>query len=227
MGYERRFGKSVRARRENTRERRGRFLLVLGGITTEKEYFLAVGKSLAATGLQIDTVYEGWNPRRLVEEARNLQQQDARQAKKDGDPRDVFDAIWVVIDVDEFAREIAELRNELRGDKLKLAVSNPCFETWAVLHGDDQFSAPCERGSVQSEAKKRGLIDRANGKSLVWPAWEGRFEVAAQRAAQLRQRHATSGAQFPANNPSTDVDIVVRTLIESAVAANPEYAHSL
>lgn len=201
--------------------------MVLGGIKTEQEYFQAVTKSLAATGLHIETVAEGWNPRKLVEEAKVRQQQDVRQAKKDGYAQDVFDAIWVVTDVDEFAAEIVGLMAELRSGPISLVVSNPCFEAWAVLHGDDQFSAPCERGTVQAEAKKRGLIDPSNGKSLIWAAWEGRFETAEKRAMHLRKRHQASEALFPADNPSTDVDVIVRTLINSAVASNPEYRHSL
>ena len=54
----------------------------------------------------------------------------AQEAKRDGLP---YDSIWIVFDKDEHAR-IPETFVESENEKVKIAFSVVCFETWILLH---------------------------------------------------------------------------------------------
>lgn len=213
-------GRPSAGRKIANRAPRARVLLVLGGKTTEVEYFAYVKHSLRASAVDIEVVAEGWNPARLLEHAESLMERDRKQAKRSGDPLDVYDFVWVVIDVDETAEEIRRIAPLAARSKVVLVVSNPCFEIWPIIHVEE-LTRPMERGELQTHAKNLGVIDRRNGKSIVVPKLAGNFAVSESRAQELRRRHDRSGAEFPHNCPSTDVDLVVRQLIDSSVASNP------
>jgi hypothetical protein len=46
-----------------------------------------------------------------------------------------FEHIWCVVDVDQF--DIATAEREAARHGVELAVSNPCFELWLLLHFED------------------------------------------------------------------------------------------
>jgi hypothetical protein len=43
------------------------------------------------------------------------------------------DEVWCVFDVDEHPK-LAEARDQANANGIQLAVSNPCFELWLLLH---------------------------------------------------------------------------------------------
>ncbi|MGH3935680.1 MAG: RloB family protein [Pseudonocardiaceae bacterium] len=74
-------------------------------------------------------------PRELVEHARRI-------APAGGDE---FDEVWCVVDSDEFDLEPAvALAAKLDG---RLAVSNPCFELWLLLHHQACAAPLCDAKS--------------------------------------------------------------------------------
>lgn len=52
-----------------------------------------------------------------------------RQLDPDG-----FDQFWCVFDVDEYGSDIDEAVRLARRLRVGLAISNPCFEFWLILH---------------------------------------------------------------------------------------------
>src|SRR6185436_2146803 len=50
-----------------------------------------------------------------------------------------YDEVWCVTDVDHYERDGGKVTAAvaLAGDDIKLAVSNPCFELWLLLHHED------------------------------------------------------------------------------------------
>jgi hypothetical protein len=49
------------------------------------------------------------------------------------DNRDDFDEVWCVLDTDEF-QDITQAAALARRSGVRVAVSNPCFELWLLLH---------------------------------------------------------------------------------------------
>ncbi|WP_130346212.1 RloB family protein [Herbihabitans rhizosphaerae] len=114
-------------RRENRRGRRGpqleerqQVLIVCGGEVTEPSYFRGLKKAARNPALRIDVRGRGEAPISLV-------QYTARVAENE-----TYDRAWCVVDVDDFDLESVVALARDRG--IGLAVSNPCFEYWLLLH---------------------------------------------------------------------------------------------
>jgi hypothetical protein len=117
-----------------------------------------------------------------------------------------YDQIWVVFDVDEHPG-VPEAKKQAKDNNLMVAISNPCFELWALLHFQNQT----------------GFISRHDAQRLVKtyiPEYEKklpcellmkRIEDAFRRADELRIQNSRN--QCAGNNPSTDVDHLVQNIL--------------
>lgn len=118
-------------RRENSATRSGRrrqersqTLVICGGEKTEVDYFSGL-KRLHRARITVKPKCDSpANLVRFAERLRNLYPEE-------------FDEVWCVVDVDEFDIEAASVAAQRAG--IELAISNPCFEFWLLLH----FRDPC------------------------------------------------------------------------------------
>ena len=107
-----------------------------------------------------------------------------------------------MFDFDEHPN-LSQAITEAAQSGIEVAVSNPCFELWLVLHLQDQ-TAYTTRSAVQRHSARLNLT---SGKQLPDGALDilvDAFEIAKQRAKALDQRHQDNGSP-PRSNPSTDV----------------------
>jgi hypothetical protein len=133
----------VLRRRKPFREPKPRILIVCEGTRTEPEYFTDLrNRERSLVELVIEA---GGTPKTLVERAVALKKESKRQAKKD--PNLGYEHVWCVFDVDEHPY-VAEAQQQARDNKIDVAISNPCFELWALLHFQDQH-AWIDRSNVQ------------------------------------------------------------------------------
>lgn len=84
-----------------------------------------------------------------------------------------------------------------------VAVSNPCFELWLVLHIREQMRH-IDRKQVQDLSGALGLTDGKNIPKTAWNTLVEAFEDAKRRARALDERHEGNDSP-PRTNPSTDV----------------------
>jgi hypothetical protein len=125
----------VLRRRKPFREPKPRILIVCEGTRTEPEYFTDLrNRERSLVELVIEA---GGTPKTLVERAVALKKESKRQAKKD--PNLGYEHVWCVFDVDEHPY-VAEAQQQARDNKIDVAISNPCFELWALLHFQDQHA---------------------------------------------------------------------------------------
>lgn len=195
-------------RRGRGQEQRQRYILrVLSeGEVTEPGYFAEwARRNRRSVRLKLEDT--GMEPASLVRRAKEYLR-TRRPRREDPD----FDEIWCVFDTDQHPN-LAHAINEARQSEIEVAVSNPCFELWLVLHVREQ-TAHINRHDVQRLASALGL---AHGKRIPDTArdalMEG-FETARQRARALDERHAGNGSP-PRENPSTDVWRLVDRLREA------------
>ena len=137
-------------RHKPRREPLPRILIVCEGERTEKGYFnhLRVSRRIPIE-LEIEA---GGTPKRLVEQASKMKKQAAKEAERDRDENLSFDEVWCVFDVDEHPL-VADAKQQARDNGIALAISNPCFELWVLLHFQDQ-RRHIERGGVQKLCRK-------------------------------------------------------------------------
>lgn len=195
-------------RRGRGQEQRQRYILrVLSeGEVTEPGYFAEwARRNRRKVRLRLDDT--GMEPVALVRRARQYLR-TRRPRREDPD----FDEIWCVFDTDEHPN-LAQAINEAGQSGIGVAVSNPCFELWLVLHAREQ-TAHINRHDVQRLASELGLADGKRIPDTARDALVEGFETARQRARALDERHAGNGSP-PRENPSTDVWRLVDRLREA------------
>lgn len=120
------------------------------------------------------------------------------------------DECWCLFDV-EWPKNHPNLHRAIDRAKahgIKLAISNPCFELWLILHHRDygKFS-----NSDDTERLSRRL-DGRSGKSVDASIYIHLRKQAAKRAKKLAERHERNGTYFPNDNPSSGMYLFIESL---------------
>jgi len=86
-----------------------------------------------------------------------------------------------------------------QANDIRLAISNPCFEAWLILHHKElnKFDVTA---TVESASR---ALDKRAGKSIDAAFYMPLRRKAAKRAQNLDARHERDGTKFPDNNPSS------------------------
>jgi RloB-like protein len=147
---------SKRDQRDTLRRRRAfrpplpRFLIVCEGTLTEPGYFQET-RRLERSLIDLE-ISPGGEPKALVQRAVEKKKNAERLARSQKDSNLRYDQVWCVFDIDEHPL-IPEAKQQAGANGIELAISNPCFELWALLHFRDQ-RAHIERGPLHHECKK-------------------------------------------------------------------------
>jgi hypothetical protein len=186
-------------RKVATRRPRKTLVVFCEGERTEPEYLDALKRQpsvrdAAAVDLRVETGHGGSVPRTLVAMAIEAR---ARAIEEDAE----IDEFWCVFDV-EWPRNHPGLDDALqqaRANGINLAVSNPCFEVWLILHFQDHSS-----WLDNDQARRlRRQVDGSNDKGLEASKYMPLTSDATRRAAGLEKRHLRDSTAFPHDNPSS------------------------
>jgi hypothetical protein len=170
-------------------------LIFCGGIRTERDYFEGVKGAYHRLTISIIVRGSGVVPDQLVR---------AAAAYRDRRP-DSYDEVWCIIDVDEFEVSAAVLEAGRRG--VNLAISNPCFELWLLLHHAER-TAYCSGYAEVVRLLKKHV--RAYDKARI------RFVDFADGLADAigRARKLDATGENWQRNPSTSVWRLVEQIVE-------------
>ena len=170
------------------------------GVLTEPEYLKVFSRIHGDKSARVVPVRVGGDPRAVVERAI----EELEKSKRDR--LATRDSVWAMFDRDIHHR-FDEARNLARGNGLRLAISNPCFELWGILHYQDQ-NAPLERRECQRELGKLCPSYNAGGGKVFGDreVIEQRYPVAVERASLSVKRRDEEGE--PGGNPSTTVHLL-------------------
>jgi hypothetical protein len=171
---------------------------VCEGAVTEREYFRSFQHAVRNPRVHVEVAREHGVPLTLVEIAVRLRDEAREAARGHHDENLLWDEVWGVFDVDEHPN-IEQARRLADRNGIVLAISNPCFELWALLHFQEQ------RGHIERRRVRAALQRFIPGydKLLDFDRMHGGYEVAKQRAADLdreAERH-----EEPTRNPTTGV----------------------
>lgn len=111
------------------------------------------------------------------------------------------DECWCVFDV-EWPKNHPNLKQAIQLANqygVRLAISNPCFELWLILHYENRTAFI---NTKEAERKSRSLDGRV-GKRISADQYMSKRHMASQRANQLVSLHAENGTLFPGDNPSS------------------------
>ncbi|MFE0691061.1 RloB family protein [Streptomyces xiamenensis] len=162
---------------------------------TERDYLRALVGHVANPAVTVRIRNKPCSPSQLVAHAASF---------RDKAPED-FDQVWCVFDVDDYS-DIHQAVKKAGDLGIKLAVSNPCFELWLLLHHTPHTAhimgyrqlVPLLTKHVPAYDKARINFPRDFG-----PTWA--------RAVERARGLATSGQEY-AVNPSTGVWALVEII---------------
>jgi hypothetical protein len=179
-----------RTRRPPVRGERIQVLIVCGGAATEPSYFRGLKKERRSPAVRVVVEGKGVDPVSLVRFA--AQKRDSLGC----------DEVWCVVDVDDF--DVAEAIAAAKRKDVNLAISNPCFEYWLLLHFE-LCTAPL---SCFDDVRSRLVrhVPRYDKSKLSFADFASGVDVAVERA---QARCDANGAEHKVN-PSTGVWALVR-----------------
>lgn len=186
-----------------------RVLIVCEGSKTEPRYFEGLRFDLKLSGLTVAVDIAGAEcgsaPISVVDHAIALRKKSQRDVP--------YDAVWCVFD-----REANPEHQSFRAavDKanahgLKLAVSVPCFEFWYLLHA--RYSTAPFDCADDLKAEVARCFPGYEGIKEIHTHLRGQRDTALAHAERVRRHHADV-SDDPHANPLTDVDRLVRFLID-------------
>jgi hypothetical protein len=126
-------------RRPPRREARQRLLIVCGSERTEPQYLAGLRDFIENRAVDLRIVKHPRSPAQVVTYAAKITTAD-------------FDEVWCVVDVDEF--DLASAAAKASRERIELAVSNPCFEVWLLLHHEDCRAAMADCHAVLVRLRK-------------------------------------------------------------------------
>ncbi|WP_089313898.1 RloB family protein [Actinomadura mexicana] len=187
----RRGGKSLR----RTTAKRSEFTTIVvfcEGVNSEPDYVKGLKRLphvAENTALELRIHPEQGVPLTLVKKASDFKR----------DPE--IDECWCLFDVEwpKHHPNLQEVISLAKANDVKLAISNPCFELWLVLHFRD-YQAFVDTAPAERLSRK---LDNRTGKSIDADMYMPLRKVATDRATQLDRRHERNGTKFPHNNPSS------------------------
>jgi hypothetical protein len=180
--------------------------VVCEGARTEPEYLRALVAHLHNPLVELHIADERGDPLHLVRIAKDGRRRAQVEADRASDPSLAFDEVWCVFDRDEHERFFPAIQ-AAHDNQISLAVSNPCFELWLLLHLRESPGAR-HRTELQ-ELLKRELPGYQ--KQPPWDRLAPGLQAAEARAEQM-ERAAEARGDGPFQNPSTGVHRLTRTL---------------
>ena len=206
-GHRRRKARSLR-RRVAFRKPKRTFLVFCEGTRTEPEYIEALKKEpevrdTASVEIRIDMDASGAVPMTLVNAAAKAR---VRNSQEQGE----IDEVWCLFDVEwpQNHPKLPEARAKAAESDVRLAISNPCFELWLVLHFEYRTAW------IDNDAAKKLLrfYDKSSNKGLDGSQYMPRRADAEQRARALTAKHAGDGTYFPDDNPSSGMYLLLEAI---------------
>lgn len=211
LRQERREAKAAKKRKENTRARLVRFLIVCEGAKTEPHYFEALIQNHISTVREVTIEGEGRATVALVDRTLEIKQElERRNAMQ-------FDRVWVVFDKDDFT-DFNDAIKKARQLGFESAWTNEAFELWYLLHFEYLDTAISRTAYIKK--LQEAFRNRMDDKSFVYKKGNpdiynllqtyGREDLAKRFANQLRSLYA--GTDYASHKPCTMIDKLVEEL---------------
>ena len=179
------FNRATVKRKQIRREEGGRVIIVCEGSKTEKYYFEAIRRSLRRTSIQTAVYHpHSTNPGLIVDFAIRKRQEQ----RKETTWNDKLDSVWAVYDgVEHFRHNPTDWHKALdlaKNHNIQLAISNPSFELWYLLHFQDQTKW-LERDEAYIQLKEKHIRTYEKGDILYPDPLKERTAIAIERARKL------------------------------------------
>ncbi|MEW5869849.1 MAG: RloB family protein [Chloroflexota bacterium] len=137
-------------------------IIAAEGQETEKLYFEGLKAHYNNPRVHVEIVERliaGSDPEKVIQALDHFRSQ--YKLRKD------YDQLWLVIDVDRWGKKLPDVARKCLQKYYRLAVSNPAFEIWLLLHVRSLDSYPAEVLAEFMENKKTGERTRVDRELLA------------------------------------------------------------
>ncbi|MGD0519029.1 MAG: RloB family protein [Thermoguttaceae bacterium] len=173
-------------------------LIVSEGDVTEPEYFWGFVKDCRNPRVDIRVADEHGVPKTLVGVAKKYKREAEEKASREEDENLAYDSVWCVFDIDDHAH-VGEAKEMARDNGIELAISNPCFELWLLLHFRDN---PGMQHRDKIEKNLKDYVPKYD-KHVDYATYSEGYPQAVTRANKMDQD--AENAHEPHRNPTTGV----------------------
>ncbi|WP_397571443.1 RloB family protein [Schlesneria sp. T3-172] len=188
-------------RREPFRDPRPTVLVFCEGEKTEKQYLEKFARYHKNALMKLEVAKETGVPFSLVKFASQYKREIEKNARRQKDQNIAFDSVWCVFDIDDHPR-VSDAKEMAAANGIRLAISNPCFELWLVLHLTDSPGMQ-HRDNVQSLLESLDSNYDKDVKQVDFPRYVHGYKQAVTRATRLDALALSVGT--PGHNPTTNV----------------------
>ena len=176
-------------RKRGTRDARPRFLICFEDGKSAPRYFDALRKHRGFTreSFVVDFDSSGTDPASVVQRANELK---SRLSREDTFSEDDGDQVWCVVDIDQHST-MKDAQKLAQSAAIELAISNPCFEYWVLLHFEESAHLVADCAELIRRYLRKHIADYNKGRT-DFSAIVDQADVAAERAARQLEGKAES-----------------------------------
>ena len=156
--------------------------------------------------IKVEIAPEHGVPLTIVRIARNKKNEAVAASKREGDVYIRFDSVWYAFDIDEHPN-VPEAKALAKRNGISLAISNPCFELWLLLHLRE---CPGMQHRHAIQAALKSLVPDYD-KKIDFEVYRDGYDKAVKRAKSLARLAQDVGE--PGRNPSTNVHELTEKII--------------
>ncbi|HVA45797.1 MAG TPA: RloB family protein [Pirellulales bacterium] len=186
------------ARRPPFRNPKPVILVVCEGKNTEPQYIDGYKRHVHNPRVDIEIAPETGVPRSLVRVAKERKKAAADESDRQRDPNLAYDSVWCVFDIDDHPN-VGEAKEMARDNGIELAISNPCFELWLLLH----FR---ENPGMQNRHVMKDMLEKFvpdYDKRVEFTTYADGYQTAAGRARRMDEQ--ATADNDAGRNPTTSV----------------------
>jgi hypothetical protein len=186
-----------------------KIIIICEGEKTEPVYFLDFARHFKSNIVSVRLIPKGGPVRELVGRVKELQEEMMQKAQRSKNSFDQFFKVWGVPDVDEHPK-LLEAMNLAQEHNLNIALSNPCFEIWGLLHFSEQ-NAPLHRKDAQRNLTTY-MTSYSHSKNPIFDfeLLKTRYMDAVTNAKRGLANRTSEGCI--AGNPSTNVYLLMEEI---------------
>lgn len=197
-------------RRPATQQPKALLLAVCEGRETEPHYIECVAAAFGNGLVRVLLVTGAGAPMTIVEKAVEEVRRLNQTANSSRDSFDQIFEVWAVFDVDQHPR-IPEAKALATREGVKIAISNPCFELWGMLHFEC-INKPMTRHQAQTSLRKYlPSYHHEKNPRFTFDVLKDKVIAACSNAAKCLNNRATEGD--PQGNPSTGFHKFINSIV--------------
>lgn len=191
-----------------------KFLIVIvcEGEITEPNYLESFAKCHSNGLVDVIPITKGGAPLTLVTKAVEKKKELEKKSRKSKDSYESLFQVWGMFDIDEHPN-VAHAKEKARANGVNLAISNPCFELWGVLHFE-KHDAPVGRHDIQRKLSQI-MTGYQHDESPIfnYQLIKNEYNKARANAVWLENRRQEEG--IAGGNPSCDVYKLLDEIIKN------------